>query len=635
LGGSGLEQSETLPEQSSIPSDNGIEGVQILARLIDKLMSNVKIILKDTCIRLSHQSTISLNGDYNSNKNDQLKEYYFELKIPVISFKDETPGLNEPTPPNDSGSASVTLPPEQTETVKSFTITGLNIWLREVTNQWINQQPSQQLNVPKAFSYGGEDSGDEFFDTHSNQGFGSDNGSENDEQKQTNPYEAMILSCSEHENIIRVTLSQNSIPVIQFDSQNAATSYYFTQEAIQQAKSTQSWNIEGLIQSVTAVLTPSQVSLIADLADALSKSKSALDTRPPSSTESDDLNQFEDANYRSISSPIQNDDFDDLIYQHEPNKINSTSMRNKGDLRSHQRESSISSQNQFKPYYVDPKDNFYNLELDREYATSSSGNYPFVKSNNSPPNHYKSSLSHPPNITSSTSNIMPSGSNSSNMKIDFKISNVGLFILYIDPSPNFIPEKKFFDTCLPENLNLNHIKISIDGLSCILQRWDSENLIDNGKRRGSISNINYPSNYQKNLDNEEYSRILVEIAFSDFSILEWLEDPLRNKSEFEDLKPEVTLPKFNTYNPLLFFDPELLNFYDPEESDFPTFSVKNMDKDHNKNNGTKKIGRTTTRFGRNDNNNIIKDAIKIKIEITNLSNEGRYCVLFLPFFLTL
>ncbi|CAG8498680.1 19084_t:CDS:10 [Rhizophagus irregularis] len=591
LGGSGLEQSETLPQQSSIPSDNGIEGVQILARLIDKLMSNVKIILKDTCIRLSHQSTISLNGDYNSNKNDQLKEYCFELKIPEISFKDETPGLDdEPTPPNVSGSASVTLPPEQAETIKSFTITGLNIWLKEVTNQWIHQQSSQrpqQLNVPKTFSYGGEDSGDEFFDSHSN-GYGSDIGSENEEQKQTIPYEAMIFSCSEHENIIRVTLSQNSIPTIQFDAQNAATSYYLTQEAMQQAKSTQSWNIEGLIQSLTAVLTPSQVSLIADLADALSRSKSSSSTRPPSSTESDDLNQFEDANYRPISSPIQNDDFDDLLYQHEPNKINSTSIRNKGDLRNHQKESSISSQGHFKPYYIDSsKNNFYNLELDREYATSSSENFSFVKSNNSPPNHYKSSLSHPPNIASSASNIISSGSNASSMKIDFKISSVELFILYLDPSPNFIPEKKFFDTRLPENLNLNHIKISIDGFSCLLQRWDPENLIDNGKRRGSVSNINYPPNYQKNLDNEEYSRILMEIAFSDISILEWLEDPLRNKSEFEDLKSEVTLPNFNTYNPLLFFDPELLNFYDPEESDFPTFP----------------------------------DVIKIKVEITNLSNE--------------
>ncbi|GBC00239.1 hypothetical protein RclHR1_00380007 [Rhizophagus clarus] len=627
LGGSGLEQSETLPQQPSIPSDNGIEGVQVLARLIDKLMSNVKIILKDTCIRLSHQSNISLNGDYSSNKNDQLKEYFFELNIPNISFKDETPGLYDEPTPNVSGSASVTLPPEQAETVKSFTITGLNIWLREVTNQWIqqppqrpSQRPSQRLNIPKTFT-SGEDSGDEFFDSHSNQGFGSDNGSDNEEQRQTIPYEAMLLSCAEHDNIIRVTLSQNSTSTIQFDTQSAAASYYLTQEAIQQAKSTQSWNIECLIQSITAVLTPSQVSLIADLADALSKSKSASDAGPPSSTESDDLNQFEDANYRSISSPIQNDDFDDLIYQHETNKINSTSIRNKVGLKNHQKESSISSQSQFKPYYVDSsKNNFYNLELDREYATSSSRNYSFAKSNNSPPNHYKSSLPHPPNITSSTSNILTSGSNSSSMKIDFKISSVELFILYLDPSPNFIPDKKFFDTRLPENLNLNHIKISIDGLSCILQKWDLENLIDNGKRRGSVSNINYPPNYQKNLDNEEYSRILMEIAFSDFSILEWLKDPLRNKSEFEALKSEVTLPNFNTYNTLLSFDPELVNFYDPEESDFPIFPVKNMDENHNKNNGPKKIGRTT-RFGRNDNNNVIKDAIKIKIEITNLSNE--------------
>ena len=117
----------------------------------------------------------------------------------------------------------------------------------------------------------------------------------------------------------------------------------------------------------------------------------------------------------------------------------------------------------------------------------------------------------------------------------------------------------------------------------------------------------------------------MEIAFADISISEWLNDPLENKSEFEKLKSEVTLPNFNTYNPLLFFDPELLNFYDPEETDFPIFSVKNMES-YNKNIGTKKFGRTSStssRFGRNDSN-IIKDVIKIKIVITNLSNEGRY-----------
>ena len=49
-------------------------------------------------LRLSHQSTIPINGDYNSNNNDQPKEYYFDLEIPVISFKDETLRLDdEPT----------------------------------------------------------------------------------------------------------------------------------------------------------------------------------------------------------------------------------------------------------------------------------------------------------------------------------------------------------------------------------------------------------------------------------------------------------------------------------------------------------------------------------------------------------
>ncbi|CAI2167831.1 9475_t:CDS:10 [Funneliformis geosporum] len=554
LGSSGLEQSETLPQQSTIIGDNGgIEGIQILARLIDKLMSNVKIILKNTCIRLSHQSTISPSGDDGiSNNSDQLKDYYFDLEIPIISFKDEKSGFDdESVSPNSTGSANVTLPPAQPETVKSFSITGLNIWLREAANKAVNHWVQQQS--PPSFSgEDPEDSGDEFFD--SCQGTSSEN---DDDQDQINPYEAMIFSCAEQENLIKVTLRQNAPPVIQFDSQNAAASYLYTQEAMQQANSTQTCEIQGAIQSLIAVLTPSQASLIADLVDALSKSKSAGDIRSSSSTESDDEIQDtprlhshrnsdripessvdsifndlgQDVTYSSVPSPIQNNDMDDLLYN----------------------------------------------------LTSPTSNTP-----------------------GSIPTVAPS------MKIEFTIHNIEMFFLYSDPLPNFIPEKKFFDTRLPENLNISHIKIDVNELSCEIQKWDPETLIGSLKRVGSVPNI-------KSLDTEESSRILIDITFADFSISEWLKN---DDPEIEKLKTEVTLPNFNTYDPLLFFDLELLNSYRPEESEFPNFPVKNVDHyGFNRNTGTKKAGRTTSRFNRS-NNNIFKDVIRLKINITNVSNEG-------------
>ncbi|CAG8714208.1 13349_t:CDS:2 [Funneliformis caledonium] len=553
LGSSSLEQSETLPQQSTIIGDNGnggIEGIQILARLIDKLMSNVKIVLKNTCIRLSHQSTITPSGDGISNNSDQPKEYYFDLEIPIISFKDEKSGLDdEPVSPNSSGSANVTLPPAQPETVKSFSITGLNIWLREAANKAVNHWAQQQS--PPSFSEDPEDSGDEFFD--SCQGTSS----ENDDQDQINPYEAMIFSCAEQENVIKVTLRQNAPPVIQFDLQNAASSHLYTQEAMRQANITQSCEIQGSIQSMIAVLTPSQASLMVDLVDALSKSKSAGDSISLSSTESDDdihdtarlhnlrnndripessvdsiFNDLgQDVAYSSVPSPIQNNDMDDLLY-------NLTSP-----------------------------------------ALNTSGSIPTL---------------------------------APNMKIEFIIQNIEIFFLYSDPLPKFIPEKKFFDTRLPENLNISHIKIDVNELSCKIQKWDPETLIGSLKQGGSIPNI-------KSSETEESSRILIDVALADFSISEWLKN---DNPEIEKLKSEVTLPNFNIYDPLLFFDPELLNSYRPEESDFPNFPVKNVNHyGFNKNTGTKKAGGTTSRFSRN-NNNIIKDVIRLKIKITNVSNEG-------------
>ncbi|CAG8442525.1 10644_t:CDS:2 [Acaulospora colombiana] len=127
---SGLEQSEVFPQQAPLQGDTGIESIQVLARLIDKLMSNIKILFKDTCIRLQHHSSVSFD-DNIKNDAGNLKEYYFDLEIPIISFQDETQESDDESTPTNSASESVKLSPAQSETVKSVTMSGLSVWIRE------------------------------------------------------------------------------------------------------------------------------------------------------------------------------------------------------------------------------------------------------------------------------------------------------------------------------------------------------------------------------------------------------------------------------------------------------------------------------------------------------------------------
>ncbi|CAG8650341.1 11792_t:CDS:2, partial [Cetraspora pellucida] len=573
--GGGLEQSETLGQQTPVQGDTGIEGIQILARLIDKLMSNVKIVFKDTCIRLSPNK--------NLNNVGCSKEYYLDLEIPIISFRDETPGLeDESTQSNTPGSASVTLPPALSETVKSVTISGLSVWIREALSEL--DQTNSQTNLEEAFESSNRTKDYTNFP--------------NDELLPQKAYEAMILSCPEEENWIKVTIRPDAIPAVQIDLSNPSSSYHYTQEAIQQANSTQSFIIEGSIKSVISVLTPSHIAWITDLANVLSRSKSVSET---SSTESDDdfihdnaqnLNQnyyhdLEGKGFHRMSQPIQEEDYrsiDDLVYQHSARYSDfSTSSRD-----NHSRHSRSPS------------------NISYSHKTPSRSFHPSSVSNSFPA---MTSPQFNPTISSGVSNI----------KFQLEVPLIELFLLYHDSLPDFDIGRKFFEIRSTEYLNVDHLKINIRGLNCQIERWDPDSLSVGRRRNSSTSIGGHSSGFQKSSETDDVSSFVMDIAISQFSISEWLKNPLTSdsKTKLGTLKPESTLPTFDKYTPLLYFDPYLLNSYNTEETDFPSFPVnKNTDK-----NILKKANRISSKFSFNGNDTS-KEVIKIKLKSGGASIEG-------------
>ncbi|CAG8532578.1 11151_t:CDS:10 [Dentiscutata erythropus] len=477
----GLEQSETLSQQTPVQGDTGIEGIQILARLIDKLMSNVKIIFKDTCIRLSHHSSVSPNK--NLNNVGCSKEYCLDLEIPIISFRDETPGLeDESAQSNTSGSASVTLPPALSETVKSITVSGLSVWIREALSE-LNPTDNQKIPEENVFESSNRT---------------KDYNIQNDELLPQKLYEAMILSCPEEDNRIRVTLRPDAPPAIQIDLNNPSSSYHYTQEAIQQANSTQSFIVEGSIKSIISVLTPSQMAWIIDLFH-------------PSTV---------------------------------PNSF---------------------------PAMTSPQIN--------------------------------------PTISSGVSNI----------KFQLETPLIELFLLYHDSLPDFDIGRKFFDTRSIEHLNMDHLKFNIHNLACQIERRDPDALSLDKRRNSSSSIGSHSSGFQKSPEADDVLCFAMDIAISQFSVSEWLKNPLtaNSKTKLGTLKPESTLPAFDKYTQILYFDPHLLNSYNPEETEFPSFPVnKNIDK-----NILRKSDKRSSKFSFIGNDSS-KEVIKIKLKSGDASTEG-------------
>ncbi|CAG8437791.1 15278_t:CDS:10 [Acaulospora morrowiae] len=567
---SGLEHSDTLPQQAPMQGDSGIESIQVLARLIDKLMSNIKIVFKDTCIRLVHHSSVSFN-----DKNDagNLKEYYFDLEIPNASFQDETRESDDESTPTSSGTENVKLTPALSETVKSVTISGLSVWIRETLN---STDPTNLL--PRTEEYMGISDSEDY--TQKN--------GEHTKNLPRETYEAMILSCVDEENLIRVTLRPNVPSPIQMDLGNFSSSYYYNQEAIQQANITQNWTIEGLIKSVTAALTPNQLALIADLENALSKSKSSSETRLSSSTESDDdyvsestranSRISEGLNYRRMSQPSQDDDYyrmDNLVFQNSTSTLHSTNA-------------AYSNKTSSRPYYKSTIPN-----------STPTANTP---------------------TTAAPLGSAPSSTSTINFKLD--VSVVELFFLYDDPPPNLMSDRQFFFNKPKDGFNMDHLKIDVNKLMCQIQWWSPDSSPGGQRRSSSSSSGSYLPGYQKSTEADESLRVIMDLTVSDLAILEWLRDPSTDtKSKIGQSRPGYTLPAFNSYTQLLGFDSHLINSYDPDESGPQNFFpiIKNTEK--SRASSSRRFGK----FGLRRNysaNEAVKDVIRIKLEVGNVANEG-------------
>ncbi|CAG8460243.1 5160_t:CDS:10 [Ambispora gerdemannii] len=677
-----LDNSETLPPQPPQPQQTqNIEGggVEVLARIIDKIMSNVKVVFKDTLIRLQHKSNYSLDdnqngGDGSSCDTETLRNYFFDLEIPTISYRDETQGLGDGDDTAAGAESSVILPLSQSEILDSSKNVAAAASLSKLNNDLSlgaeefteisainhNDLPlecEEDAEIPEIIPEipDSQDSGDEFYDSHLANNEDRDGEKKIEEKFDTSStesstnllYEAMIFTCGEHENLGRVTIKQNSPPTIQFDTSNASSSYMFTQEAIQQASSTQTWDLNCTIQSIIAVLTPGQVGLLADLMKALSESKIAGHERKFAlNTESEDDSIHQETSRMQMPPTFSSGG--------GGSRSNNTSMRSPLNAQDRSDEGTgafSSSRTRSKqnigndPYYqinidsnnIDNNNNFYELPLGERspmYSTSSSTKYPhtFKTSSHRHPSQNPYTTASSPLASTTLPTVSPP-----NLDIKLNISLIELYLLYKNDS---IPGQNFFiDDRTSESLD--HLKFEIRDFTSHLRTCEPKTGTNARRRNLSVSSSsnNISSgvgvggglqsgghHHQKIVDSEQKPKVSLEISISDLSVLEWLEGFVDGSSSSEE---KDSLPPFKSYNRVLSFDPAILDSYESDEAKFLSFSVSQKNDDQELISSTSSYQKSKSDSsnrplagGSGGNKHSDQKMIRIKIDVESQENEG-------------
>ncbi|KAI7888841.1 uncharacterized protein EV154DRAFT_539128 [Mucor mucedo] len=231
--------------------DADMEGLQVLTKVIDKMLAKIKIDIVDTLIRIRHQSAVPLVPADSPLE----REYHLDICIPRLSYYDETPEFNSPTTTtaeqHHMAESSILLPPTNNETIKFITLTSPEIWLHYSPSIYTLQTQSE---TTLGEEYDDEDDDElnqtEFFDTEADSiyGYQEMSGSITPKGYPSPPYKALLFTTMNKRTHLRMKLrpsldDTSLLPIKQVDF---------------------------LVTHMRATLTPLQVAFFIDLLDTMS-----------------------------------------------------------------------------------------------------------------------------------------------------------------------------------------------------------------------------------------------------------------------------------------------------------------------------------------------------------------------------
>ncbi|KAF1796478.1 hypothetical protein FB192DRAFT_1292335 [Mucor lusitanicus] len=220
--------SPTTSAAAASNDDMDMEGLQVLTKVIDKMMSRVKIDIIDTLIRITHQSAVPLTHAPDN-------EYHLDICIPRISYFDETPEFNASPSSTTTGSthsdlmeSSILMPPVANETIKIITFASPEIWLRSAAITTTATAATSNTTSASLYS----------IPTNSETTINQD------------PYEALLFTTLDKKNWIRMKL-RPSIDGVSFLS----------------VKQIDCW-----VTHMRAIVSPQQIAFFMDLLDTMTPS---------------------------------------------------------------------------------------------------------------------------------------------------------------------------------------------------------------------------------------------------------------------------------------------------------------------------------------------------------------------------
>lgn len=265
--------------------DIGMEGLQVLTRVIDKMLAKVRVDVIDTTVRILHKSAAPPSSHHD--------EYYLDLQVARISYFDETPEFNKPSQqqqPSSLDESSIHVNNNNNNTIKIITLSSPSIWIRSKNNPSLYSMPTssetrldeddgnsdlEQTEFYEANEglYGGSNSIHSSFMSGSTtpRAYGAFSTSSNHNK----PYEALLFTMFDKENWIRVQM-RPSYPM-------NPTRLSDHTSAIKQ--------IDILCSHIRTMITPKQAAFLADLikytTDAMTDSSSSPCSSSSSSTTPD------------------------------------------------------------------------------------------------------------------------------------------------------------------------------------------------------------------------------------------------------------------------------------------------------------------------------------------------------------
>ncbi|KAI8579183.1 hypothetical protein K450DRAFT_210478 [Umbelopsis ramanniana AG] len=541
--------------------DANLEGLQVITKVIDKMLAKIKIKVIDSVLRLHHTSNIALNAQNNSNINsntiaNEIHDYFLDIQIPSISYFDETPGLSdgnsrEPSPPDVSMQASsILLPPAVNESIKILVVTSPTIWIRsslEASMQSFATASNPDLGtLMKESSLVSDQSDSEMNDSsmfHSALGDSHLSGSITPQQSsRLSPnipvdlnYEALIFSTVDKENWLRFKFASG--PPAEWSS------------AIQDQSRLSMKQLDVLVSSICIALSPKQVVWMTEVLEMLTSTNNSPESeaaqehdtmaRSPSDEDTENLEELMNSSMHDFDTPES-----PPIYQGQSPLHHGQEKRFETNIRTHSR--------------------FDNIPLDaRRRQERHAGSISSSPRNTNPMTEFN---------YGNTSNIM-SFSNlhhqkqAAPVKIKFSLNSANLYLLMNETS---VPPG-FFSAPSPESLDTDHLKISLNHFILRFKDWSSLSAVNLSGNRSRTSRTPGSPMPEDKIEEVMPPKNALDIRISDISIHEWLASRSNNQQQL----PGMSRLRYDMYNPVLRFNENIPKTYRSDQG-FSTISLAEL-----------------------------------------------------------